>query len=330
MAKPIRILSLDGGGVRGISSLFILERLMEEIQTKLPGPEPTPKPSQYFDLIGGTSTGGIIAIMLGRLNMDVGDCLTAYRDLAKIAFVPRKKNFVLEKVCNERSCVSPATGEKKEKCPHAIAKKFRDAHVRTVLTTNSAVLAITKDNVNVTPTVFGTYHTTAEFENCTISQIARATSAATTFFPSIRVGRIERLEQEARDIFTDATEFYIVSIGTGTDGVVEIKGRRSIVEALKSLATTSGKVHSQMEERHRESDYSRFNVIDGLHDVTLSDWEESSRIITHTHNYIKSAAVKRQIATLTRVRVSGFSRNNSTFRTASEILDCTADSRLGA
>jgi hypothetical protein len=29
----------------------------------------TPKPSEYFDLIGGTSTGGLIAIMLGLLGM---------------------------------------------------------------------------------------------------------------------------------------------------------------------------------------------------------------------------------------------------------------------
>ena len=65
-----RLLSLDGGGVRGLSSLLILREIMEEIQRQS-GREETPLPSQYFDLIGGTSTGGLIAIMLGRLRMVV-------------------------------------------------------------------------------------------------------------------------------------------------------------------------------------------------------------------------------------------------------------------
>jgi patatin-like phospholipase/acyl hydrolase len=63
-----RILALDGGGVRGLSSLLILEKLMREIK-RLNGDSQPLLPCQYFDLICGTSTGGLIAIMLGRLRM---------------------------------------------------------------------------------------------------------------------------------------------------------------------------------------------------------------------------------------------------------------------
>lgn len=62
-----RILSLDGGGIRGLSSLLILKELMDAIRRK--SGNPNPMPCEYFDLIGGTSTGGLIAIMLGRLGM---------------------------------------------------------------------------------------------------------------------------------------------------------------------------------------------------------------------------------------------------------------------
>ena len=63
-----RILSLDGGGVRGLSSLLILRDIMVDIESRM-GLDATPKPCEYFDLIGGTSTGGLIAIMLGILGM---------------------------------------------------------------------------------------------------------------------------------------------------------------------------------------------------------------------------------------------------------------------
>ena len=63
-----RILSLDGGGVRGLSTLLILRDIMEEIGRKM-GTNIPAKPCDYFDLIGGTSTGGLIAIMLGLLGM---------------------------------------------------------------------------------------------------------------------------------------------------------------------------------------------------------------------------------------------------------------------
>jgi hypothetical protein len=52
-----RVLSLDGGGIRGISSLLILQSIMECIR-ELCGHSETLRPCEFFDLIGGTSTGG--------------------------------------------------------------------------------------------------------------------------------------------------------------------------------------------------------------------------------------------------------------------------------
>ena len=63
-----RILSLDGGGVRCLSSLLVLREIMEDIGRQT-GANETPLPCDYFDLIGGTSWGGLSAIMLGRLRM---------------------------------------------------------------------------------------------------------------------------------------------------------------------------------------------------------------------------------------------------------------------
>lgn len=84
--KELCLLALDGGGVRGTSELYILQRIMENIS---PGTTPTPKPCDFFDMIGGTSTGGIIAIMLGRLEMSVEACIEAYNKLCPKVFSKR-------------------------------------------------------------------------------------------------------------------------------------------------------------------------------------------------------------------------------------------------
>ena len=77
----LRLLALDGGGVRGLSSLMILRRLMAAVNADAP-----PKPCDYFDMIGGTSTGGLIAIMLGRLQMTIDECIDAYTSLSDKVF----------------------------------------------------------------------------------------------------------------------------------------------------------------------------------------------------------------------------------------------------
>lgn len=43
-------------------------------------------PCQYFDLIAGTSTGGLISIMLGTLQMDIDTCINEYIDMAPEIF----------------------------------------------------------------------------------------------------------------------------------------------------------------------------------------------------------------------------------------------------
>ena len=54
-SRQLRLLSLDGGGVRGLSTLFILKVLMQKLSRNSIDP---PQPWEFFDMIGGTSTGG--------------------------------------------------------------------------------------------------------------------------------------------------------------------------------------------------------------------------------------------------------------------------------
>src|ERR1700742_1210945 len=84
---PKRILSLDGGGVRGVVAGAFLER----IEAMLGGTAaPAATLSDHFDLIGGTSTGAIIAtgLALGKTTTELKDI---YHPLSPRAF--RRSRF---------------------------------------------------------------------------------------------------------------------------------------------------------------------------------------------------------------------------------------------
>ncbi|KAH7136844.1 hypothetical protein B0J13DRAFT_506566 [Dactylonectria estremocensis] len=316
--RPLRVLSLDGGGVRGISSLMILQEIMEKLRL-VNGLEQIPRPCDHFDLIGGTSTGGIIAIMLGRLGMTVEQCLQAYTKMAQMAFTPKRglrlpaspsgafsaqaletaiKQTVRE-YCTDPGCVA----QRERGQPTTDTCTHEEMEFRSLSCTKTVVLAITEVNIDAPPTLFKTHDTSSDSNGCTIWQIARATSAATTFFKPIKVGQMQIsyvdagfgynnpcdvLIREAEQQFPERKEMQILSIGTGLGDVVALDDtRKSILKALKKMASSSKKVAFSLKRRFGDSgQYYRFNVDIGLKDVTLSDWEKSSKIAGHTKNYL--------------------------------------------
>src|SRR5512136_361904 len=58
MSEFIRILSIDGGGIRGIIPGQILALLEDKLQKRTGNPEA--RIADFFDFIAGTSTGGIL------------------------------------------------------------------------------------------------------------------------------------------------------------------------------------------------------------------------------------------------------------------------------
>lgn len=76
--SPKRILALDGGGIRGAITLGFLEKLESMLRAR--HNNPALKLCDYFDLIGGTSTGSIIASGLA-IGMDASQLKQMYMDL---------------------------------------------------------------------------------------------------------------------------------------------------------------------------------------------------------------------------------------------------------
>ncbi|KKF92089.1 Patatin [Ceratocystis platani] len=97
-AQPFKVLSLDDGGIGELSSLLILENIMENIRDAEDLPE-MPRPCDIFDLIGGTGTGGIAAIMLGRLECKIWEVARATSAMDNL-FKPIKLGRESEKFIN--------------------------------------------------------------------------------------------------------------------------------------------------------------------------------------------------------------------------------------
>jgi hypothetical protein len=82
--QPKRILALDGGGLRGILTLGILEQIEELLRARYGG-DPDFRLCDYFDLIAGTSTGAIIAAALAQGD-SVRTVVDTYNELGKKVF----------------------------------------------------------------------------------------------------------------------------------------------------------------------------------------------------------------------------------------------------
>jgi hypothetical protein len=73
--RPYRILSLDGGGIRGLLSIVILERLSRAVPGWL----------QRANLMAGASTGGIIVLGLAR-GLALADIRRLYEEKGRMVF----------------------------------------------------------------------------------------------------------------------------------------------------------------------------------------------------------------------------------------------------
>lgn len=96
--EEFKILSIDGGGIRGVLPASYLAYIEEKLKDK-------DKIHEYFDMIVGTSTGAIIALALS-LGISAKDILKLYEEKGSsiFPFRPRKFNFgfIIPKYSNKK------------------------------------------------------------------------------------------------------------------------------------------------------------------------------------------------------------------------------------
>ncbi|XP_071737091.1 patatin-like protein 2, partial [Rutidosis leptorrhynchoides] len=174
----ITVLSIDGGGIRGLIPAMILEFLESELQ-KLDGEDA--RIADYFDIISGTSSGGLITAMLTAPN-EKRRPLFAAKDIKQFYLQECPKIFPQD--CNIiTKIIKSLSGPLYDGnyLHNTIRKKLKDIKLGETLTN---VAIPTFDIKTLQPTIFSSYEIVEKpYLNAKLSDICIATSAAPTYLP---------------------------------------------------------------------------------------------------------------------------------------------------
>lgn len=168
--KSFKILSLDGGGIKGLYSAYLLKLC----QQRLAKGEPL---SAYFDMIAGTSTGGIIALGLG-LGRTIDEIVSFYEVDGRLIFPPYPATWLGRKWRLLLSFFRPLLNH--QALESALKHRFGD---ETLGTSRSRLVIPAFMMPKTEIAVFKTdHHADFRHDHATPAwRVARATSAAPTY-----------------------------------------------------------------------------------------------------------------------------------------------------
>jgi hypothetical protein len=201
-----RILSIDGGGIRGIIPIILLMEIERRTGKRI---------HEIFDLIVGTSTGGIIALMLTKPNpVPLSSMLQLY--------IGQKGKKIFQK----RLFKVPWSDVKfkSENIESVLQEVFEGYDISQCI---KPTVITTYDTATASATFFASYN--ERFKNFKMWECARATSAAPTYFEPFEFNNMVCLDGglfannpalfglvEAQKYYGKNEKFDIVSLGTGS------------------------------------------------------------------------------------------------------------------
>jgi len=266
--KGLRILSFDGGGTRGVFSIAMLKELMLRVGKSAP--------FESFDIICGTSTGGIIAMLLGVKRTRVDEAEKLYDNLIDKVF-GQKSNLklvteqafydeneferVLYDICGDELLID----SNRKDCARVFC-------VSTRVNNNPPLIHLWR-NYNYPPGLESRY--SGEFRINTYSSV-RATTAAPTFFTPVQHegglycdGALVANNptaialQEAKVLYPNIPIELVVSIGTGyfnQNSNVQSMGWDLLVNQLIASSTDTEDVHALLVDFLPPDKYFRLNA----------------------------------------------------------------------
>lgn len=271
--RGIRILSIDGGGLRGLVALQTLSKL--ETLTGKPV-------HKLFDYICGVSTGAILGFLLGVFQIPLSECDDLYRKLGSDIF---KQNVIVgtvkmgwshafydseawENVLKDKmgSNLLVATARNPQ-CPKVAA-------VSTIVNRGTPLKAYVFRNYNLLPGVRAHYLGGCQHR---LWQAIRATSAAPGYFQEFTLGNDLHQDggllinnptalaiHESKSLWPHTPLECVVSLGTGrfetpTKNNVTYTSLKTKLTNVISSATDTEEVHAMLDAFLPPHTYFRFN-----------------------------------------------------------------------
>lgn len=174
--RPVRILAVDGGGIRGIVPATMLIELQQRLARPL---------AECFDVVAGTSTGGLVAAAVCAPDGNGG---ARYTPEQILEFYVRDCTQIFHR--SLPWTVTSLGGLRRPKYPAAgidafLAARFGDLQLKDAL---RPLLLVSYDLARRVPWVFSSVLAAEEAgRNYLVRDVCRATTAAPTYFPAATV-----------------------------------------------------------------------------------------------------------------------------------------------
>ncbi|CAL9026808.1 unnamed protein product [Prunus brigantina] len=264
----VTVLSIDGGGIRGIIPSILLAFLESKLQ-ELDGPNA--RIADYFDIIAGTSTGGLVTTMLTAPNKDnrplyeAKDIITFYLDHSPKIFPQNSANNFLTSITSMvRAVIGPKYDGKYLRT--VINGLLSDLTLKQTLTT---VIIPTFDIKYLQPVIFSTTDAKeSALKNAKLSDICISTSAAPTYLPAHYF--------EVKDSEGKTRTFDLVDGGVAANNPTmlalshiyreTLKHNSEPIDATRLLVLSLGTGAAKFEEKYNATTASKWGLINWVFD----------------------------------------------------------------
>ncbi len=293
--KGLRILAMDGGGTRGVLTLEILNQILSGTGKS---------PHEVFDVICGTSTGGIIAGLFAVEKLDVKNAMKMYENLilkvfAKIAWsalnlVVKQAQYsserwenILQEILGDKRMIDTADSPEAPKLLMC-STVFNKFPLSLWVWRNYNIVCDedSKDNTTENLELRGADGTF----RARVHECMRATSAAPSYFEPLKYGESLLCDgallvnnpaalalKEAKKLYPGVPIEALVSVGTGdlehTGERVQM-GWNTVLNQLLHGATDTQEVNAILESLLPKGSYYRFNCKIKRFNIDETNWKE--------------------------------------------------------